>query len=166
MQIHDRGCGSQYASWSGTVWVPQEKKHPWRDLPALYPSKQGKGKNLTLQGCLSWHLKGARNLLYMIWPLLTQTFQAYDSVWRPALFAKLKQVGFGGKTLQLIQSMYRNDSVSFLINGHFSPQLWLSRGVKQGSHFSLTKDETKNFILRLQFESSFVLPFYWKSWYK
>ena len=61
-------------------------------------------------------------------------FQAYDSVWRPALFAKLKQVGFGGKTLQLIQSMYRNDSVSFLINGHFSPQLWLSQGVKQGNN--------------------------------
>ena len=61
-------------------------------------------------------------------------FQAYDSVWRPALFAKLKHVGFGGKTLQLIQSMYRNDSVSFLINGHFTPQLWLSQGVKQGKN--------------------------------
>ena len=58
--------------------------------------------------------------------------QAYDSIWRPALFAKLQQLGFGGRTLDLIKSMYRNDSLKFLINGRYTEQLWLSQGVKQG----------------------------------
>ena len=49
--------------------------------------------------------------------------QAYDSVWRPALFAKLSQSGFGGKTLSIIQSMYCKDSVSFILNGHYTPNL-------------------------------------------
>ena len=51
---------------------------------------------------------------------------------RQILFAKLNNFGFGGKTLSLIQSMYRNDSLEFLINGKYSSPLWLTRGVKQG----------------------------------
>ena len=58
--------------------------------------------------------------------------QAYDNVWRPALFAKLEKIGFGGKTVNLIKSMYKNDSVRFNINGRYSDELWLTRGVKQG----------------------------------
>ena len=42
-------------------------------------------------------------------------------------------MGFGGKTLSLIQSMYKNDSISFFINGQYSPKIWLSQGVKQGN---------------------------------
>jgi hypothetical protein len=53
-------------------------------------------------------------------------------VWREALFAKLSHIGFGGKTLKLIQSMYTHDSLKFIINGHCSDDLWLTRGVKQG----------------------------------
>ena len=53
-------------------------------------------------------------------------------MWRPGLFAKLSQLGFGGKTLNIIKSMYKSDRISFLVNGHYSDQLWLSRGVKQG----------------------------------
>ena len=53
-------------------------------------------------------------------------------VWRPALYSKLEKLGFGGKTLSIIKSMYKNDSLRFLINGQYSDQLWLSQGVKQG----------------------------------
>ena len=59
-------------------------------------------------------------------------FQAYDSVWREGLYSKLESVGFGGKTLKIIKSMYCNDSLKFLINGKFSDSLWITRGVKQG----------------------------------
>ena len=59
--------------------------------------------------------------------------KAYDSVWRAGLWAKLDRIGFGGKTLSLLQSMYTNDSISFLVNGHHTPHLWLSQGVKQGN---------------------------------
>ena len=58
--------------------------------------------------------------------------QAYDSVWRQALYVKLNNLGFGGKTLQLIKSMYCNDRLRFLINGKFTEELFLTQGVKQG----------------------------------
>ena len=64
------------------------------------------------------------------------SFQAYDSVWREALYAKLSKIGFGGKTLSLIKSMYCNDSVRFLLNGHYSDELWLTKGVKQGMNYT------------------------------
>ena len=60
------------------------------------------------------------------------SIQAYDSVNRQILFSKLNHLGFGGKTLSLIQSMYHNDNLQFVINGQSSEPLWLTRGVKQG----------------------------------
>ena len=69
-------------------------------------------------------------------------FQAYDSVWREGLFYKLTKLGFGGKTLSLIKSMYMNDHVHFLINGSYSDKLFLTRGVKQGKN---TNSNTEKF---------------------
>ena len=46
--------------------------------------------------------------------------------------AKLSNLGFSGKTLRLIQSMYRNDSLRFLVNGKYTEELYLTQGVKQG----------------------------------
>ena len=60
--------------------------------------------------------------------------QAYDNVWREALFTKLSNIGFGGKTLSLLRSMYMNDSIRFLINGNYTNELWLTQGVKQGKN--------------------------------
>ena len=45
---------------------------------------------------------------------------------------KLEKIGFGGKTLSLIKSMYHNDHIRFLINGSYTEPLWLTQGVKQG----------------------------------
>ena len=53
-------------------------------------------------------------------------------MWRPALFSKLDSLGFGGKTLQIIKAMYKNDSLRFYINGTYTKQLYLTQGVKQG----------------------------------
>ena len=61
--------------------------------------------------------------------------KAYDSVWRPLLFKKLKKLGFGGKTLKLIKSMYQNDSLKFLINGHYTMGVFLTLGLRQGKKF-------------------------------
>ena len=52
-------------------------------------------------------------------------------VWREGLYAKLEELGFGGKTLSLIQSLYYNDQVRFIANGKLCKPIWLSRGVKQ-----------------------------------
>ena len=37
--------------------------------------------------------------------------KAYDSVRRELLYSKLRSVGFGGKVVSLIRSMYYNDSI-------------------------------------------------------
>ena len=64
---------------------------------------------------------------------LRDKLQAYDSVWREGLYAKLETMGFGGKVLKLIKSMYYNDHVKILVNGQYTNPLWLTRGVKQGA---------------------------------
>ena len=65
--------------------------------------------------------------------------QAYDSVWREALYHKLESCGFGDRTLDLIKSLYCNDSLKFLLNGQYSSDLWLTRGVKQGKNQNYDK---------------------------
>ena len=49
------------------------------------------------------------------------------------MFKKLEKIGFGGRVLSLIESMYSNDSLTFLVNGRFTDELFLTKGVKQGS---------------------------------
>ena len=63
------------------------------------------------------------------------------------MWAKLDRIGFGGKTLSLLQSMYTNDSRSFLVNGQYTPHLWLSQGVKQGNLSDYRKDTCVNTII-------------------
>ena len=66
------------------------------------------------------------------------------------MFAKLSNLGFGGKTLSLIQSMYRNDSLRFLINGKYSDELWLTQGVKQGQTPHTLLITKQSFVNRMQ----------------
>ena len=77
-------------------------------------------------------------------PTYVWYLKAYDSVWRPLLFKKLERLGFGGKTIQLIKSMYKNDSLKFLINGHYSDEIFLTQGVKQGKFPPTIKIVTNN----------------------
>ena len=86
---------------------------------------------MTIQGCLSRYQQGRSIEHHFNFNIFT-IFQAYDSVCREGLYSKLESVGFGGKTLKLIKSLYCNDSLKFLINGKFSDTLWITRGVKQG----------------------------------
>ena len=48
--------------------------------------------------------------------LLGSLVKAYDRVWRRGLYYKMEKYGLGGKTLDLIKSMYRNDII-FMIFG-------------------------------------------------
>ena len=72
--------------------------------------------------------------------------QAYDSVWRESLYHKHETCGYGGRTLDLVKSLYCNDSLKFLLNGQYSSDLWLTRGVKQGKNQNyLTQINLSNF---------------------
>ena len=58
--------------------------------------------------------------------------KAYDSVWRELLYNKLSRIGFGGRVVSLIRSMYYNDNIRLLLPGWLSDPLWFTKGVKQG----------------------------------
>ena len=76
------------------------------------------------------------------------------------MFAKLSKLGFGGRTLSLIKSMYSNDSLKFLINGKYSETLYLSKGVKQGMNMVIFMyPNLIDLYFRLQSKSSLFLFF-------
>ena len=62
--------------------------------------------------------------------------KAYDSVCWELLYTKLVNIGFGGKMVRLIRSMYYNDNIQFNLMGGLSPPIWFTKGVKQGCSLS------------------------------
>ena len=62
--------------------------------------------------------------------------KAYDMVSRDKLFAKLTSLGYTGKTLSILRSLYFNDNVRININGVLSEPMFFSLGVKQGCSLS------------------------------
>ena len=102
-------------------------------------SCQNKGRQLEhpCQRTILTSLTAVPFLIYLLkFPkTYSQAFdlKAYDRVWRPRLFEKLEKLGFGGRVLSLIKSMYQNDCIRFMINGELTAPIWLLRGVKQGN---------------------------------
>ena len=62
--------------------------------------------------------------------------KAYDSVCRELLYTKLINIGFGGKVVRLIRSMYYNDNIQLNLMGGLPPLIWFTKGVKQGCSLS------------------------------
>ena len=62
--------------------------------------------------------------------------KAYDSVCRELLYTKLRSVGFGGRVVSLIRSMYYNDSIRVSLTQGLSAPLYFTQGVKQGCSLS------------------------------
>ena len=77
-------------------------------------------------------VRKARKKRYKIAVAFCDLTKAYDSVNRDILYKKLSSLGFGGRVLSIIQSMYFNDCVQVKIGDRLSAPLWFSRGVKQG----------------------------------
>ena len=62
--------------------------------------------------------------------------KAYDSVDRNILWNKLRKLGFGGKFLDSIISMYKGDFVTCQTNGVTTEPVYLGRGLRQGCSLS------------------------------
>ena len=62
--------------------------------------------------------------------------KAYDSVCRELLYTKLRSIGFGGRVVSLIRSMYYNDSIRVSLANGLSEPLYFTQGVKQGCSLS------------------------------
>jgi len=58
--------------------------------------------------------------------------KAYDTVCRELLNTKLRNIGFGGKVVSLIRSMYYNDCVRVNLAQGLSDPIYFTQGVKQG----------------------------------
>ena len=55
---------------------------------------------------------------------------------REKLWAKLVKLGFGGKFLESIKSLYDGDSVTSDVNGVTTKPVYLGRGLRQGCSLS------------------------------
>ena len=62
--------------------------------------------------------------------------KAYDSVDRSILWSKMRKLGFGGKFLDSITSMYMGDFVTCQTNGITTEPVFLGRGLRQGCSLS------------------------------
>ena len=62
--------------------------------------------------------------------------KAYDRVWRPGLWFKLREAGVGGRMLAMLREMYKTVSRSVLINGRRSETFQVEAGVPQGAVLS------------------------------
>ena len=62
--------------------------------------------------------------------------KAYDTVCRELLYTKLRNIGFGGKVVALIRSMYYNDCVRVNLAQGLSDPVYFTQGVKQGCSLS------------------------------
>jgi hypothetical protein len=62
--------------------------------------------------------------------------KAYDRTWRPGLWYKLRQIGIGGRCLELLQAMYSRVVRKLLINGQYTDEFDVLSGVPQGSVLS------------------------------
>ena len=77
-------------------------------------------------------VRKARRKKYKISVAFCDLKKAYDSVDREILYDVLTDSGFGGKVLDIVQSMYYNDRIQIYIGNALSSPLWFTRGVKQG----------------------------------
>ena len=80
-----------------------------------------------------WKQKFARKRVHMGY---IDIQKAYDSINRYKLWRKLSSLGFGGKFLASLQSIYANDSVVTTVNGLETRPVFLQRGLRQGCSLS------------------------------
>jgi len=64
--------------------------------------------------------------------------KAFDRVDRKLLFHKMQLMGFGGKLVAILKTLYENSSVCLNINGFITPSFESKFGVKQGDSISPT----------------------------
>ena len=62
--------------------------------------------------------------------------KAYDRVWRPGLWWKLRQLGLGGRCLQMLRAMYARVTRTVAIRGEYTEDFDVAVGVAQGAVLS------------------------------
>ena len=79
------------------------------------------------------HSRSHRKNITIIWLDLKD---AFESVPHPVLFEMLGRAGLNGKTLQIIEDIYRSTSYHVRTNGGLTEPIPAARGVEQGCPLS------------------------------
>ena len=62
--------------------------------------------------------------------------KAYDKVWRPGLWTKVRESGAGGRCLGMLQAMFGSVTRNVYVNGDYTEDFQVTAGVPQGSVLS------------------------------
>ena len=89
--------------------------------------------NAFILDTILWKSKAQKAKVYMAF---FDIQKAYDSVNRNILWKKLSSLGFGGKYLQTLKSIYAGDSIQCDVNGLRTRPIYLRRGLRQGCSLS------------------------------
>ena len=80
-----------------------------------------------------WKAKAQRSKVHLAFLDISK---AYDSVNREVLWKKLSSMGFGGRFLASLKSLYTNDCIDCMVNGRLTRPIFLRRGLRQGCSLS------------------------------
>lgn len=90
----------------------------------------------TLHTLINKHVKDKKN--GKIFACFVDFKKAFDSIWHNGLYYKLLETGVGGKTYDVIKSMYSNNKCSIKIGKKQTEFFRQERGVRQGCSLSPT----------------------------
>ncbi len=78
------------------------------------------------------------NILTKIFACFVDFQKAFDSIWHEGLLSKLIESGIGGKTYNIIKTMYSNNQCAIKIGNKLTEFFTQGRGVRQGCPLSPT----------------------------
>ena len=97
--------------------------------------RRGRGcsDNAFILDTILWKSKAKKKKVFLAFFDISK---AYDSVDRNILWKRMSSLGFGGKFLDTIKSIYNGDSVQCETNGFTTKPIYLKRGLRQGCSLS------------------------------
>ncbi len=100
-----------------------------RSLIGFLPNYRTSDHIYTLHTLIEKHVNQDKGKIYACF---IDFKKAFDSIWHQGLFYKLIESGIGGKTYDLIKSMYTESKCGVKINTKRTRYLSQERGVRQG----------------------------------
>ena len=98
-----------------------------------FRKKRSGGDSSFILNTILWKSLAKRKKVHLAFMDLQK---AYDSVDRGVLWKKLGDLGFGGKFLESIKSLYKGDFITCKTNGITTNPVYLRRGLRQGCSLS------------------------------
>ena len=98
-----------------------------------FRKERGGSDNNFILDTILWKAKALKSKVHLAFLDISK---AYDSVNREVLWKKLSSMGFGGRFLSTLKSLYKDDCVDCMVNGLLTKPIFLRRGLRQGCSLS------------------------------